>query len=202
LSGKVPRLGSFIARTFLWLPACFAAWYFTAPAHAAIAGWLARVGLWLFREGLVEKVERGGYQLSFVTSVEIMQAGQRGVLVAEVNSLLYSYGLPLLAALALASRMPWRRALGALALVMPFAAWGVMFDALVQVIAQGQAVFGTAGLGGWRSEAVALGYQLGTLLLPALAPVALWAATNRPFIADMLQLGNHEAVLPQANARL
>jgi hypothetical protein len=188
-----PRLGRFIAATFLWMPACFAAWYFTAPVHATLAGWLARGGLALFREGLVETVERTGPQLAFVTSVEIMQAGQRGVLVAEVNTLLYSYGLPLLAALALASRMPWGRALACLALVLPFAAWGIAFNALVQVIAQGQAVFGTAGLAGWRSEAVALGYQLGTLLLPALAPIILWAAASRGFIARMMELESRQA---------
>ena len=201
MSQAVPRLGSFVVRTFLWMPACFAAWYFTAPVHAAAAGWLARGGLAMFREGLIEKVERAGYQLAFVTSVEITQAGQRGVLVAEVNALLYSYGLPLLAALVLASRMPWRSALACLALLLPIAAWGVAFDALVQVIAQGQAVFGTAGLGGWRAEAIALGYQLGTLLLPALAPVLLWAAASRGFIARMLQLPQ-PAQPPAAGASL
>jgi hypothetical protein len=33
-----------------------------------------------------------------------------------------------------------------------------------------------AGLASWQVEIIALGYQLGALMLPALAPVVAWAA--------------------------
>ena len=67
-----------------------------------------------------------------------------------------------------------------LALLLPFQGWGIAFDFLAQVgIKLGPAVAAQAGLGGWRVEAIAIGYQIGTLILPSLVPVVLWAVFNR-----------------------
>jgi hypothetical protein len=38
---------------------------------------------------------------------------------------------------------------------------------------------------GWRREAIAIGYQAGTLIFPSLVPVLLWAVFNRAFIAGL-----------------
>jgi hypothetical protein len=42
-----------------------------------------------------------------------------------------------------------------------------------------------AGIVGWRREFAALGFQLGSLIFPALVPVAAWAALERRRIADL-----------------
>jgi hypothetical protein len=175
-------IGKLVLRTFLWLPPCFAVWYLIAPYHAAVAGWLARVGL--SSAGIVSGLEREGLNLVFVTRIVVHPApGQDAVLLPEVNPLIYTYGLALFVALMLAARAGWRQVLVGIAVLLPFQAWGIAFDFLAQVgIKLGPAIAAQAGVQGWRVEAVALGYQVGTLLFPSLVPVVLWAIFTRPFV--------------------
>jgi hypothetical protein len=175
----------FALRTFAWLPLCFAAWHLSVPFQAQLGGWLAQGMLAAFQAGLVESLERAGSILTFVIGVESTPAPGAPVLAAEINAALYMYGTPLFAALMLGSRgglakMAW----GILAL-LPLQAAGIALDFLAQLVRQGSAVAGSAGLLGWRAEAVALAYQFGSLVLPGVAPVLLWAALNRPFIEQL-----------------
>ncbi|MBC8022647.1 MAG: hypothetical protein H7Y14_05985 [Burkholderiales bacterium] len=187
MSAPALSVGRFVVRTLLLLPPCFAAWYFTAAYYAAVVGPLALQLVEPWRTGLVSALERSGFMLAFVTGVETRAApGQVGFLVAEVNPLVYTYGLALFVALMLATRArPWKIAAGAVAL-LPFHAWSVAFDFLAQVgVLSGPEVAMQAGLSGWRREAIALGYQAGTLIFPSLVPVLLWAGFNRAFIAGL-----------------
>lgn len=190
VTAGAPSLGRFVLRTFLWLPPCFAAWYFSAPVHATVAGAIARVWVDLFKSGLVSALERQGSELVFVTTLKVQPApGQTALLVPDVNSLLYTYGLAFFLALMLAAGGKWWKILAGAALLLPFQGWGIAFDFLVQVgVRLGADVAAQAGLTGWRGEAIALGYQVGSLIFPTLIPVMLWAVFARPFIESALRL--------------
>jgi hypothetical protein len=184
---RATTLRAFVVRVVVLLPPSFAAWYFTAPYYAAILGPPALQFVEPWRVGLVTALERSGFMLSFVTSLETRSfAGEVGLLVAEVNPLLYTYGLALFVALMLGTRArAWKVFLGA-AILLPFHAWGVAFDFLAQVgVLAGPDVAARAGLWGWQREAIAIGYQAGSLIFPSLVPVLLWAAFNRAFIAGL-----------------
>ena len=45
------------------------------------------------------------------------------------------------------------------------------------------------GIASWQMEAIALGYQFGSLLLPTLAPIALWFWFDRAFFAAVIVEG-------------
>ena len=191
--GRNP-LYAFFLKAALWLPLCLALWYwkaewFNSPA-AIVSGWIMR-GLF---PGWVQAVEWSQRTISLVTTLRVpmvpgVNEGKVAVMVAEANPLLYTYGLPLFAALLLASgeAKRWRKlVLGALVLI-PFQAWGICFDLLKQVaITAGPAVAAQTGFSPWQRESIALGYQLGTLILPTVAPVALWLALNRQFIPALM----------------
>lgn len=182
-----PSLAKFVLLVLLWLPACFAAWHLGAARHASLAAAVA--GFWVEQvvPGLVSGIERSGVAIVFVTEIEVRPApGQVAVLVPEVDPRPYTYGLALFVALMLASRArPWKILLGA-ALLLPFQGWSIAFDFLAQVgIRQGAEIAAKAGLWNWRGELVALGYQLGTLMFPAVVPALLWAVLDRGFIARM-----------------
>jgi hypothetical protein len=181
------RLPRFILRTVLLLAPCFAAWFLAAPYHAAVLAPLSLPLVEPWRVGLVSDIERTGSALTFVTGIETGSSeGRIGELIVEVNPMIYSYGLALFLALMLASRArAWKIAAGAAAL-LPFQAWGIAFDFLVQVaVLSGPEVAARAGLAGWQREAIAIGYQAGTLVFPSLVPVLAWALFNRPFIAGL-----------------
>lgn len=180
------NLGAFVARTFLWLPACFLAGYFVAPWHSELLAWLARGEFALVRPGLIAEVERTGTILAFASNVESRPIeGRIGFLVPELNALLHIYGVPLFVALMLAARAPLPRlALGMVAL-LPFQAAGIVLACLVQFLGQGAEPIAAAGLVGWRGELVALGYQFAVLLLPTLGPIVAWGLCSRAFIAQL-----------------
>ena len=134
MNAHSPSMAAFVLRTLLWLPACFVAWYLCAPYHATLVGMMARLLLGAIAPGIVSAVELAGSDLAFVTTLEVRSAGgQAGVLVPEVNPLVYTYGLALFLAMMLAVQARWWQfAVGAMAL-LPFQGWGVAFDFLVQV---------------------------------------------------------------------
>ena len=191
-----PSLGKFVLHTLLWLPPCFAAWYFSAQYHAAVAGRLARLLVDQFTTGVVSGLEQSGFDLVFVTTLEVHPApGQTALLLPEVNPLLYTYGLALFLALMLAARAKvWKILVGAVVL-LPFQSWGIAFDFLAEVgIRLGPEVAAQAGLLGWRREAIALGYQVGSLIFPSLVPVVVWAVSSRVFIESVLSKGSGRSV--------
>lgn len=186
--GGAPSLGKFVLRTFLWLPPCFAGWYLGAPYHTDVAGPLARLLVDLFADHTVTALERSGVDVVFVTNLEVHPAaGVTAMLLPEVDPLIYTYGLALFLALMLAARARWWKILAGAAVLLPFQSWGIAFDFLSQVgIRLGPEVAAQAGLVGWRREAIALGYQIGSLILPSLAPVVLWGVACRAFIETAL----------------
>ena len=191
-------MGRFVLRCVAWLPVTFALWYFVAPVLLAPAVWLAQGVCALAVPDLVRGVAQSSTTVTFVTSLGVGQvarldAGQaaaRGVVTVDVNLLLYSFGLPLYAALTLASRnLRWKRLLVlGYAVLLPFVTWGLVAEFLKNLaITSGAAIASQAGFSSWQREAIALAYQLGALILPAVVPVVLWVATQvKPWTDDAL----------------
>ena len=103
----------------------------------------------------------------------------------DVNLLLYSFGMPMFAALVLAAREArWPRVLVVgLAAMLPFVAWGAVADFLRQVaITAGPAIASQTGFTQAQREVIAFAYQFGTLILPTVVPAAIWVLTHRAFL--------------------
>ncbi len=134
----------------------------------------------------------------------------------HTNVLMYCYGLPLLFGLIMATPLNWRRTflqmgVGYL-ILLPMQVFGVIGD-ILKTLAFGigpavQAGLADAGfaaqaaLGGQAAtqyvhavlaarglglDAIALMYQFGYLILPAVVPIAIWIAFNRRFLEGLLQ---------------
>jgi hypothetical protein len=191
-----PRAQSSVARfalrTLCLLPLAFALWYFAAPLLLWPALQLARTVAHFAFADIVRTVEQSGALATFVTTLQARGATQTGMITVDVNVLLYSFGLPLFVALTLAAReRSWKRhlVLGYAAL-QPIVAWGVLADFLKNVaITAGPAVASQTGFGGWQREAIAFAFQLGSLILPAVAPAVLWVAMHTRFISALADRG-------------
>jgi hypothetical protein len=177
----------FFVTALLWLLVGLAVWFPLREWLVLPAGWLAReVMLWTF-PNWVAGAEITGKQQVLLTHLRIWSADNRqGELAPEANALVYAYGAPLLAALMLASRTPglwWKLPVGLLAL-LPFQAWAICFTWLMQVAGvAGEQTRGQTRFGPWQANAFAACYQLGFLILPTLAPVALWLGFDRRLLA-------------------
>ena len=189
-------LGRFVVIVLAWLPVCFAIWYFSAPLLSVPMHWLA---LGVAKAGfgdIILDIEKSGSLFSFVTSLRPASAtsfsSRSAAVVVESRSLLYTFGLPLYAALTIAAagfgngaRPMKLLAIGYVAL-LPFQTWGIFADALKQVaITMGPAISSQTGFSSFQREVIAFAYQFGTLILPTVIPAVIWVLTQRAFLERM-----------------
>src|SRR6185436_12938662 len=181
-------LARFIVTVLAWLPVTFAVWYVVAPVLIFVVKFLCMLAV-LPLGDLVSAVEQNGASLLFVTTLRGGQAAQAGGVVSvSVNGLLYSFGMPMFAALTLAAREPKRWVILALGIValLPFAAFGVVADFLKNVaITSGPLVASQTGFSAAQRELIAFAYQFGTLIMPTVAPAIAWVVTHRGFLERM-----------------
>lgn len=108
-----------------------------------------------------------------------------------VNPLVYTYGLPLLFGLVMGSDVSWLRKFAIMlvgyVVITMVQIWGVVWLSLKMLAfnfgAQTHAVVQSHGV---SDSAIALGYQLGTLILPALAPIFVWVLSNRQLVEQFV----------------
>lgn len=188
-------LYAFLLRTLIWLPLSFVFWYQAANLLSLPLAAISKFVMQQTAPNLLTDVELGDHKLTFVTPLEAdvptAQAQQgTGIIVIEINPLIYGYSLPLLIALLLAAEglsVSLSKLFIAYAALLPFQAWGVCFEFLKTVaIDLGPAVSAQANFPRWGREGIALGYQFGYLILPSVSTAVLWIAMSRDFLNRLL----------------
>ncbi|MGA8277933.1 MAG: exosortase H-associated membrane protein [Rhodanobacteraceae bacterium] len=187
---------AFALKALLWLPASFFLWFWFASPLVWPVVHLAGYVLMATLPGVFGEAMQHGYLMDVTTHVLVSQIGAdgnpaRGELVLTINPMIYGYSLPLFAGLAMATpTSAWRCTLQLiLALVAIWLAqtFGVVCESFKLLAFDA----GTVGAGaienaGLSANAVALAYQFGYLILPAVLPIALWLGLNRRFIEALV----------------
>lgn len=107
----------------------------------------------------------------------------------------FAYGLPILLALLLASwavtRRPGivKRALLGYVLLLPAQAFSLVMFLLMQLAAAAKFDIRALRVEAWQTEALAFGFQVGSLMLPTLVPVLVWLLLDRTFFMDVIVHG-------------
>ena len=173
------RVFTIFGVALLLLPVCLAAWYGAGAAFTWPPAQLAAPAIGL-AAGKVRSVEVAPRTATYVVEVEgkYRPGGSPRVEArVEVPAANYTFGIALFVALALAAK-GWRRPLAfaaGFAILWVLPAFGILFDALRQLGSSPDLAALLAWPRGAR-EAIAFCYQVGSLLLPTLAPVATWLA--------------------------
>ena len=184
-------LGGFVLRVAAWLVPAFVVWYLIAPILAWPIALLTDAVTRLGFADIVRGVEQDGYRITIVSTLKAtastVENPATGMVSVELNTLLYSFGFPMLAALTLAARQPraWRTVALGYIILAPFVTWGVVaeflkhlaFDTTASVAAQ-------AGFAPLQREVIAFAYQFGALILPTVAPAVFWVLTHRTFLEN------------------
>jgi hypothetical protein len=209
---RLSPVHEFALKAALWLPLSFVIWFAAAPFWVLPASRLAKAVLLGFWPGLFTDLVQGGdvldasgrvlghasYLLTLTTSVTVTVpagaggAGGVGVLEPTLNPMVYAYSLPLFAGLAMATPLSAKRRLVevliAFAAIWLAQAFGVVTESLKFVAfdagPEGASAVARAGL---APNAIALAYQFGFLILPAVLPAALWVGLNRAFIEQLVR---------------
>lgn len=189
MSADSRRLKGFLLAVVVWLPLAFLGWAVLSSAlvyvPGMVTGWVLS-GAW---PSLFESVSHSGADWQVATTLMVRQPGSPvlGQLVFDLSPMMYGYSLPLFFGLAMATDLsPLQRSVQCL-ITLPILwlmqIFGMVGGALKIVIfdtgPQGTAAAATAGL---SADVVALCYQFGYLILPAVVPVVMWVVLNRRFI--------------------
>jgi len=193
---KLSPINLFFIKTLFWLPVAFAVWYYMAIILSQPAALLTKYILSFLMPEVIDKIWLNGYLIEIQTNIHptlqsgASQAALAGYLSTSVNPLIYGYCMPLFTALILASPgeegkkwANWIIGMGVLVLTQ---SWGISFDIFKQFIFQmGIEVKSQFQLASWQVDAVAICYQLGYLILPAVTPLVLWVAQHQDFISEL-----------------
>jgi hypothetical protein len=187
-------IGRFALNVFIWLPICFAAWYFFSILHVIPLAWLLDLSMTRLFPQLIAEVQQSGNQVLITTTAIAVDhqvgSGPSGELLFKINPLKYGYGLPFYTALVIASPGSeagkigrWMLGMLLLALALAFGVGAETIEILaLQVGGEAGNRLGLATLG---HELVALAYQFGFLILPSLAPVLIWSVQFQDFLETL-----------------
>jgi hypothetical protein len=181
-----------------WMLFGFMLWYYLSafhvvPARLAAEAILQQVLGEDFRQIVAEPSQRFLYQVE--TNIPFtFSDGTTEALGFIVNPLIFSYGLPLLFGLVMGSNVGWRRKAAILligyAVITVVQIWGVVWESLKLLTFNfGEQALAVVRASGVSETAIALCYQLGTLILPALAPIIVWVLGNRPLVEQFVGWG-------------
>jgi len=195
---RLNPVSRFFWHIIIWLPLCFAAWYYMAILMTVPVNWLSGFIMPGLFPDWIESIVQQGHSIEVITQFSpaaeanvAVPAGQTAQLSFDINVLKYSYGIPLYTALILASpggeETKLTRWIIGMAILYLTQAWGVCFEILLIIFYKlGADVTQQLGIAGLQGEMVALGYQLGYLILPGVTPLMLWIGFHREFLSQLV----------------
>lgn len=173
----------------LYLPLGFFLWFSFGSALMWFPSKLAELALTGLYPDLFDRVVQLGYELEVQTAIrmERMVEGRVALLNNDVNPMLYAWGMALLFGLIMAT--PMRAGARAVQLLIAYVvisvvtAWGVFWQTWSDLaFLIGPEAAAAVAQKGPSPTLIALCYQLGYLMLPAVVPLATWILMNRPFL--------------------
>jgi len=173
----------------LWMPLGFFFWF---KVSTVLVIPVTQVLSWLLEKTLGEMfyaVMQNSYMLEIATNIPLNEKvqGRLAALSFDVNPMVYGYGIPLIFGLIMATPGSWKKRLfdmaGGYFLLVTIQIWGVFWEIQknLQFTFPGTAA-GAATASDLSPTVIALCYQLGYLILPAVVPIAWWILRNRVFL--------------------
>ncbi len=189
MSTDILTVKGFLIRVLIWLPIMFVLWYFLTPAIVYLVSLLSKTVLSFVAGKAVVGVEQHEHVMHIVTNFA-KDATNTARLTFVVDVMKYAYGLALFPAMVLATPKSWKDKFQDLyigILVIFFIIlWGVTFDTMLTLVFKlGGGIGEAMGTTAFTREVIALGYQLGYLILPAITPIILWFAMNQDLVVKL-----------------
>ena len=192
------KLSELLILASMWMLFGFMLWFYLSAFHGAPARIAAdHILSYLLQGDFSRIIVEPNQHFLFQVETNIQFAFRDGTTEALgfiVNPLVYSYGLPLLFGLVMGSDVSWLRKVVILLIgyvaILGVQIWGVVFQSLKMLSFNFGEQTHQVILGhGISDTTIAMGYQLGTLIFPALMPIFVWVLTNRPLVEQFVGWG-------------
>ena len=188
-------LTRFMLGVLILFPITFFVWYLTAAYHLAPVTLITGKLLNWFVPDAIMWLKLSGHELVLATNFGRDTTGAivspplgNDILGFQSNPLVYSYAMPLLCALILATPRGDKgtKLLWGIGLMLPTEIFSMVFKVLKTLAFDvGPAFLNQQGISQTGADFIALGYQMGTLLLPMIAPLIIWVVLQRDFIMQL-----------------
>ncbi len=188
-------LHRFMLGVIVFFPLTSGIWYITATFHLAPVTVLAKVILDFIVPDALLWLKLDGHTLVLASnfgadaSGKIVSPPGGGELLGfHLNPLIYCYSLPLLSALVLATpgEGKWLKLVWGVLLILPTEVFSMVFSVLKTLTFDvGYAFQQQQGITPFTADVIAMGYQLGTLVVPMVAPLVIWVALHRGFLVAL-----------------
>ena len=192
------RLSELLLLAGLWMLFGFMLWFYLSAFHGTPSRLAAEAILeYLLGDHFYNIIVNPDQHFLFQVQTTFMfnfRDGTTDSLGFIVNPLVYTYGLPLLFGLVMGSDVSWLRKFTILLigyLVITFVQiWGVVWQSLKMLAfnfgSQTHVIIEEAGI---SDDVIAMCYQMGSLIFPALAPIFVWVLSNRPLVEQFVGWG-------------
>jgi len=174
----------------LWLPMGFFLWFYLADWLVWPVGQTASVILTALMPDAIDGLAQVQHSFDVQTLIpaERLVEGRVALLTWSVNPMIYGYGVPLLFGLVMATprltvlQRTLQMIFGYAVLVL-VQVWGICWEILKDMaLKMGPLAARVISELGLPENLVALCYQLGYLIMPAVVPLMLWILMNRSFL--------------------
>lgn len=173
----------------LYMPMGFFLWFFAASLLMLPARILAQLLLTTLHGDVFERIFQSDFYFEIHTNILVPnpEGGEDLLLTWDVNPMLYAWGMALLFGLIMATPLKVGQRLVQMligfSIITLVTIWGVYWETWRDLAflfgPQARAALDTTSL---TPTVIALFYQLGYLMLPAVIPIATWILMNRRFI--------------------
>jgi len=177
----------------LYLPMGFFLWFYLAGVLMWLPGRIAQLALTGLFPQVFERVVQLGFHFEIQTLIRLERQveGRTALLNGEINPMIYAWGMALLFGLIMATPLSARRRILQMLIgylvVSVVTAWGVFWETWTDLAFRyGPDAAQVVAASGPPTTMIALFYQLGYLMLPAVVPLATWILMNRPFLEQVV----------------
>lgn len=193
MSGK--PLHRFMLGVLIFFPVTFFVWYLTAAFHLAPVALVSEMILNFTVPDSLMWLKLDGHTLVIASNFGPDQAGtivsppqSDDLLGFHQNPLIYGYSLPLLMALILATpgNDKWLNMVWGTLLIFPTEVFSMVFSVLkVLTFDVGAAFQVQQAISPLGADMIAMAYQMGSLVLPMIAPLLIWMLLHRSFLIKL-----------------
>ena len=177
----------------LYLPMGFFLWFYLAGVLMWLPGRIAQWAMTTLFPQVFERVVQFGFHFEIQTLIRLDRQveGRTALLNGEINPMIYAWGMALLFGLIMATPLSVRQRLKQMVIgylvVSVVTAWGVFWETWTDLAFRyGPESAAIVASSGPPETMIALFYQLGYLMLPAVVPLATWILMNRPFLEQVV----------------
>lgn len=186
---------SSILKSLIYMPIMFFLWYVLSPLISILVSFVISYPVKYFTSGLIHSINSAGLEVQGVIRLAggtygelIIPSGKFADIMLTARPMVYGYGIPLFATLLIAfarGKVVSFKIILCFLLLFLSVCFGTMME-LIKIIflSMDSSITETIRVAQWKLELIAISYQVGTLILPAVLPISLWLLLNEEFFSE------------------